>query len=342
METNDVLIFGLLFLIIVSRLSAPLIEVMNDISSFFKIIFSPITLIILSMILFILINIKFHFWWLKHSIEKENKKNRINENLRILKELLNKSPKNMNLKALGEYLLELRKVRIPSNLTKEYSSKISERTKEVKIIFEGKKHLKELERIEYEKNRLQDENERLKQENYEEILKSKDNEKAILRKLEIEENCIYEFEDLKSKEINVLKEKKFEVVSEYDPIFKRNKKFLIKKIMNHSSTHTFLVWRIKQLLEQYIDSEDIKISNTIGADITFKINSKYYAFEIEIGNLLHKKKQLNEKIEYLNKKYKNRWYFIVSHRDLVKKYIKYGNVTTRVGVGELIEKLTDF
>jgi len=128
-------------------------------------------------------------------------------------------------------------------------------------------------------------------------------------------------------------------VSEYCMINNKLDNFLVKPKLNHSPTHAFLVWNAKKLLEKIKGVDEIKESLTKDADITFKFNNKIYALEIEKGDLLYKKNQLYEKVNYLNKKYPKRWMFIVSHRDLASKYGKFGFTSQRKEVSENLSKL---
>jgi hypothetical protein len=52
-----------------------------------------------------------------------------------------------------------------------------------------------------------------------------------------------------------------------------------------------------------------------------------------------KKEQRKEKVNYLNRKYGKNCWFVISHRNLGKKYLEFGRVTTRTGVSEIIEKI---
>jgi hypothetical protein len=109
--------------------------------------------------------------------------------------------------------------------------------------------------------------------------------------------------------------------------------------LNHSATHSFLVERIKQILEQHISSNKIRRHDTRDADLTFQVNHKIYALEVETGSGLTKKKKLEEKVALLNNKYGQNWYIVVSNRDLAKKYREYGKVVPRKGVCKIIENL---
>ena len=133
---------------------------------------------------------------------------------------------------------------------------------------------------------------------------------------------------------------KFKQVNEYCVQQKKIISVFVKPIMNHSATHTFLVWSTKKLLKDF-DVRDIVIHDTKDADIVFKYDNKYYAIEIETGNLLQKKKQLEQKIYWLNKKYPHRWFFIVSNRNLQAKYKAHGICTQRNRVYEILQEMLE-
>ena len=46
-------------------------------------------------------------------------------------------------------------------------------------------------------------------------------------------------------------------------------------------------------------------------------------------NLRNNRKQFLEKVDWLNKNFGDNWFFVVTNRDLVKKYKKYGRTFTR-------------
>ncbi len=152
-----------------------------------------------------------------------------------------------------------------------------------------------------------------------------------------EENVIVK-KGLRTIEKEVLLELGYKQVNEYCVYDQKIITVFVKPIMDHSSTHTFLVWSVKKLLEdQNINS--IITHDTRDADITFKYDNKLYAIEIETGNLLKKKKILEEKVAYNNRKYSHRWFFIVSNRNLQSKYNKYGLTTQRTRVYKILEKM---
>jgi hypothetical protein len=162
-------------------------------------------------------------------------------------------------------------------------------------------------------------------------------QKAILRSLDLS-NRVFWTDKLDKKEIKALVEERYLQVNEYCVFRKKIISVLVKPIGNHSIAHTFLVWSVRELLESF-GIEDIEERLTVDADLIFKFDKKKYALEIECGSLVRKKDQLKEKIEDLNKKYPNRWMFIVSHRDLLKKYKKVGVTATRANTKEKLEKM---
>ena len=169
----------------------------------------------------------------------------------------------------------------------------------------------------------------------------KNKNKMILWELKAEENPVFLKDNLSEKEINALIEDGYCSVCEYCMIQNKFINVLVKPQLNHSPTHAFLVWNVRKLLEKINGIKNIKEYLTKEADIIFNYNGKNFAIEIETGNLLGKKKQLQEKLNYLNKKYPLRWMFIVSNRNLLSEYNKFGIATQRKGVSEKIAKMLE-
>jgi F0F1-type ATP synthase membrane subunit b/b' len=159
----------------------------------------------------------------------------------------------------------------------------------------------------------------------------------ILRRLD-KMGAVYLKEDLTKKEIKVLVENDFRQVNEYDLIEKKRIPVFVKPFHHHSIAHTFLVWSARRLIESF-GIEDVREYFTVDADLVFSWKGEEYAIEVECGSLIGKKNQLKEKVGNLNKKYPGRWMFIVSHRDLLKKYKKFGKTVTRSKVREKLKKM---
>lgn len=166
--------------------------------------------------------------------------------------------------------------------------------------------------------------------------------KVILKELGEWLSDVYKKEDLTSDQMKALSEEGYMQVNEYCICEKKIITVFVKKISNHSSTHTFLVWGARKLLKKYPEIRNIRGALTKEADITFTYKGKEFALEIETGSLLGKRAQTEKKIKDLDKKYGKRWMFIVSNKKLMPKYRKLGFVTQRADVAEKLEKLLNF
>jgi len=192
--------------------------------------------------------------------------------------------------------------------------------------------------IREEKRTLDNEINELKTER-QNMLREKDVEKREIKKLlDVEKNNVFVRKELNEDEIKVLKEEGFEHANEYDIVEQEIITVLVKKILNHSKTHTFLVWSVRQFLDDLEGVKKIKEHETKYPDLTFKYKEKEFAMEIETGNLLRKKKQALEKIKFLNRKYGKRWIFVVSNKNLLPAYKKMGPTTQRSEVARKLKK----
>jgi len=128
-------------------------------------------------------------------------------------------------------------------------------------------------------------------------------------------------------------------VNEFCVLEKKRITVLVKPFGNHTVQHEFLVWSSKRLLKKIKGIKEIQEHLTRDADLTFIFNGKKFALEIERGDLLRKPDRLREKRKYLNKKYTNRWMFVVSNRDFLTKYKKFGFTSDRSRLSENLAKL---
>jgi hypothetical protein len=162
--------------------------------------------------------------------------------------------------------------------------------------------------------------------------------RELMYKLRAEDTNVFYKEELEDNELEVLKEQGYKQVNEYDIFSQSVRTFLVKSPLNHSSTHTFLVWSVKKLVEDIKGVEKVEEHITRDADITFRYKKRYYALEVETGNLLTKKHQLKAKVTTLNRKYGTRWAFVVSNKELLPEYRKWGPSTQRTEVEKLLKK----
>jgi len=78
---------------------------------------------------------------------------------------------------------------------------------------------------------------------------------------------------------------------------------------------------------------------TVKPDIIIEFKNRKVAIEIETGKVLrNNRKQFIEKVNRLDKDFGDNWFFVVTNRNLVKKYKKYGPTYTRKNVIKAIEK----
>jgi len=127
---------------------------------------------------------------------------------------------------------------------------------------------------------------------------------------------------LKLDEMKYLMARGYRISSFYSINSKKKEKFLIKPRFNESETHCFVIHDICEFLEKKgIVAQKF---TTKKPDITFEINKKKFAIEVETGNKINKdRKVIEEKVEYLKANYDN-WFFVVTNMHFVKKYRKFG------------------
>ncbi len=82
---------------------------------------------------------------------------------------------------------------------------------------------------------------------------------------------------------------------------------------------------------------ETKLYTTKKPDVVFEIKGKKYAIEIETGTVLSKISRMKEKLEIL-KQY-DEWLFVVTDRNRVKKYLKFGDAVSARYVKSRLNKL---
>lgn len=280
---------------------------------------------------------------IKYLIEKrKNKKIIIENQISEIKTILNKNLTILNSKKLRHFIFLLNdKLPLTRKLNhlKEFRPRLKVKLKKAYQVLSETRHKEKLEQLITERENLKEANEEL-----EEQIRNKEyqlgvEKSRILSGLVISRNNVYKKEDLNDKEVEVLLENKFTQINEYCVYEKKFITVLVKKVSNHSPTHVFLVWSILKLLHNIKGLKDIKEHLSIDADITFKYYNNLYAIEVETGNLLWKKQQLEEKVKYLNRKYQNRWFFVASNRNLARKFRKFGPTSERKNVINMLKKM---
>jgi DNA-directed RNA polymerase subunit L len=120
-------------------------------------------------------------------------------------------------------------------------------------------------------------------------------------------------------------------------LYGQKRYWLVKLGLKESAEHFLLVNLITEYLK---DEQGFLVSNyrTKMPDIIFELKNRKIAIEVETGkNLRNNRKQFLEKVEWLNENFGDNWFFVVTNRDLVKKYKKYAKTFTRKNVIKAIE-----
>ena len=114
----------------------------------------------------------------------------------------------------------------------------------------------------------------------------------------------------------------------------RMENFLLQPRHNESLTHLFLTHNISEFLEK--EGIETELFTTKKPDIVFEIRGKGFAIEIETGSIFSKISRMKEKLEVL-KSY-DKWFFVVTDRNKVKKYKKYGDAVGKRYVKSRLDK----
>ena len=286
-------------------------------------------------------------WTTIHKSIRENKKYKIEVQANITKEtdyvksLLNKKIMRLSKEELKDLSKKLKKIKVRYISLIEYRKRIKIKLKKIRYRIIEIRHENRLEKI---KDKILEKKRDLELINYEiELKEEKENEEIekIKDKLKLGYKDVYRKSSLSKKEIEVIENEeynKYDFVNEYSVIENKTLPFFVRKIQHHSATHSFLVWDVKNLLNKFSEIEGVIGHETREADITFKIKRKTYAIEVETGSLIRKQKQFEQKIDSLNEDYGNRWLILVSNKNLVSAYKKYGKVSTRKSLKKDIEE----
>jgi hypothetical protein len=137
-------------------------------------------------------------------------------------------------------------------------------------------------------------------------------------------------------EIKYLLRNDYQIQRYKDLLTNKMDRFLLLPKHNESPMHLFLTKNIAEYLEK--NGIEVELYTTKKPDIVFQIKGKKYAIEIETGSAFSKLKNLNEKVKLLNANY-DRWFFVVTKRNLVKKFKEFGNSVDKRYVKLRLNKL---
>jgi len=335
-----IFVAGLVFSIVVSTVIFEINLFIKELhNAKFNLVYLLITGIPL-LFLFYFSNYKFHNKLFRKREDTKEKEIEVDKQTEYIKELLDEDFYNSSeeLKKMINKVGELEH-EIDWDLYNSYKTEISNWLKEADKELETKKRQEEISEYRQEKSDLKYEIANLDMEKKKRISEDREKAEEIIEELDVDNTKVFIRDKLNEKEIKVLTNEGYEHANEFDVCKQKILTVLVKRILNHSKTHTFLVWSVRELLNGIYDIYDIREHETRDADLTFIYNGKKYALEIETGNLLRKKKQMIEKVRFLNRKYKKRWMFVVSNNNLIPAYRKLGLTTQRSKVAENMQKL---
>lgn len=264
---------------------------------------------------------------------------RTEEETEIIENFLNDKLEYQKSEPLKELISKINTYDFLAKLKEKYKDQISEKLSQAQRILEKFNHKEEIEELEKKREDLNDTIKFLIRQEKELTQTEEERIGELREEMNLEENKIFQESELTDKKADLLIKEGYEQTNQYSVIEEENISVYIKPVMNHSKAHMFLVWEIKRILNFWYEADDIREHLTKDADITFKYNKKTYALEVETSSLLKKKEQAKEKVKYLNRKYKDRWMFVVSNRNDVSKYKKLGFVTERKQVTKNLDKL---
>ena len=186
---------------------------------------------------------------------------------------------------------------------------------------------------------LETDDERLEklQEHYDAQRKRKRKRAKIKVKVTENDGCV-KLKDLKENEIDYLKAKGYREYKFQSILSKKKEIYLIKPRRSESPQHIFLIHDLESYIKKFTNK--VKTYQTVKPDIVFKINGKEYAIEVETGKMLkYKKKELMKKVKSLNENYDDRWFFVVTDKNIASKYRAFGKTCDKRTIQNVINRI---
>lgn len=261
-----------------------------------------------------------------------------------INQLLVVETETLNLEALRKFVSELQdKLTLSKKLAKlaRFEKPLVEQLQDAREALRELKYATKVDELDFKKEKIRLEIVALKEEKKREEDREKDRLWEIESNLHMHKRNAFFRDSLNYEEKKILRAHGYEEANEYDILRKKILPVFVKKIMNHTHQHTFLVWSVERFLEMVDGVQYLQHHDTRWPDITFTYDDVDYALEIETGPLLRKKTQARKKVHYLNKHYPGRWMFIVSNKNLLPAYRKLGPATQRSRVVNVIKEMLE-
>ncbi len=158
-----------------------------------------------------------------------------------------------------------------------------------------------------------------------EVIIQVDKDKRYFRKRKLNED-----------EIKYLLINGYQIQKYKDLLTNQMEKFVLLPRNNETPIHFFLIKNITEYLRK--NGIEVKLYATKKPDMVFQINKKTYAIEVETGSAFSKIKNFHEKIKLLNANY-DKWFFVITKRNLVKKFRGFGDSVDKRYVKLRLDKL---
>jgi ribosomal protein L44E len=157
----------------------------------------------------------------------------------------------------------------------------------------------------------------------------------------IVDDCFYRESEITLNDVHYLISKDCVKEKFYSINTKKTESFLLKPRHNESVSHFFVIRDIVDYLTKS-KAEHIVINATQNPDIAFTRFGKKYGIEVETGKMLKSgKMRIIEKVKDMNKKFDD-WFFVVTDKNLKKKYIQFADTVDKRGIAKRLTKMRVF
>ena len=196
-----------------------------------------------------------------------------------------------------------------------------------------KRKLEEIESARYWKQKHEEEERKHKEEEYRQP-KKRNNEEHLAAPVETEETIrqkhinvdldrnFYRRKELNGDEVDFLLTEGYYRFEAKSLVSGEKERFILKPRFNEHLNHLFFTYDIMEFLRK--KGLTANTYTTRMPDVVFILKGKSYAVEVETGSVMKNMKKFREKVEQLNLNYKDRWFFVPTNKNLVRKYRKYG------------------
>lgn len=155
----------------------------------------------------------------------------------------------------------------------------------------------------------------------------KEEEQRVIRADELRHYAEYDLKDLGYQEVWVRDLKG------------QQQRYFFKPFFHESARHAITVFEIYDYLRK-IKCVKARQYLSKSPDIVFEVNNKKYAIEVETGTVLKRNvNQLHGKIANLKYYYGRNWFFVVTDRNLVKSYERFGKTYSKRNVLGKMDKI---